>query len=167
MTLSDYSKSRDGITRIAEPSVYGQLIQESIDVIHALERFFYVGVRIRGKQSMHCPECVIIPKDVEVVEQQLTGKIFIYDYTVELGIAVKHPKDYIAMQEVLGLAEILRSAFSIGAAGAAILIFDAVTGHQNTRVGSTPVVPIDDLGDEVLLFSSGVTVTFTVQTLQS
>ncbi len=165
MSFTDFSKTRPRVTRITKNSNYGKLVLASVDRIHALKYFRYVGVLIRPKQTMQAPSCIVLPRSVEVLEQQLSAGIFHYEYGIELGIAVKGPNDCILFQELLGLAAKLRNSFSVGDTSP-VLTFDSVTGHFNTRVGSTPVTLLEELGHETLLFSSGVIVNFDVRTKQ-
>ncbi len=165
MSLNDFSKTRSRVTRITGNSDYGKLVLASVSRIHALKYFKYVGVLIRSKQTMQVPSCIILPRSVEVIEQQLSGKIYHYEYGIELGIALKGSNDCVLFQELLALAAKLRTSFSIGTS-TPVLTFDSVTGHFNTRVGSTPVTLLEELGRESLLFSSGVVVNFDVRTKQ-
>jgi len=167
MAFQSYSKSRRAIDRTGGNSIFSQLIKASVDRIHALELFFYVGPQVREKETLRTPACILVPRIIDIAEQNLTGKRFDYRYVMDVGFALKEPDDCIILQQALWFSEQIKKAFSYGDDGANILTFtldiegyEAV--HYNTIVTSVPIEVLSLIANNVLAFSSGLQVEFSV-----
>lgn len=162
MSYADYTKTRGNIDILNEDVIFSLLAEKTVDRIHDLALFYSVGIKIRGSQQMKCPSCIVLPKKIEIIESPVSGKRFQNDYYVSFGVAVKGPNDCILMQQVLGYEKKIRSAFIVGDDGAPILIFSSVAGHYNTRIIPSIIEPIDLFAEEILGFSCGFDVVYSV-----
>lgn len=163
MDFRDFSKSRSKIKAQVTDAVFTELLKHSINRIHALQHFYYTGIQVREKETIKCPACILIPRMVDVVEQHLAGGRFDMRYTVDMAFVIRHSNDCIAMQQALYFSEQVRKSFAVGDNNVKILEFEIVGGvHYNTVVSAAPIEVIEVVGNNVLAFSSGVQVVFSV-----
>ena len=162
MAFVAYEKTRATVTVFTADVISIKLLKAIIDRVHALELFYFVGSVVRDKELGRTPGCIIGLSDVRVTEQSLAGAVFSYDYVFEVSFLLKHPNDSIILQQALYLEDKLRVSFSKGDASAKILVFGGVTGHYNTQVESGSIGPIDVLSNNVLAFSSGISIVCSV-----
>ena len=160
MAYSDFTSSRSTVAALDTDAMFSTFLMEACTRIHALGYFYRTGPKIREEQAIQCPSCIVIPRSIDIIETQLSGMRFQNDYILDIGFALKGSNDCILLQQALYYEQIIRKSFAKGDDGAAILTFDSIPEHFNTKILTTTIEPVELLTNDVLAFSSGINIAF-------
>ncbi len=101
MPFDDFSYTRSSVTDLGNDSDFGIFLQKTAELIHALELFYFVGVKITDSGELKCPSCLLTPDRLEVLEANVTNTAIHQDYHVDIQFVVRHPNESIVSQQVL------------------------------------------------------------------
>lgn len=162
MPYKDYNRSTNRATTMKSDAVASKLMEATIDRVFNLGYFYYVGAKIREGEAPRSPACIVMPVRIEVAEQALPGGRFDYRYIFDIAFFLKQHSDCVLLQQALFLHETVRDAFSIGDNGQKTLVFADATGHYNTDVILGTIEPVEEVSNNVLAYSSGINIMYSV-----
>jgi len=160
MFYKDFTKSRNKVISPITDAIFSQFIKNTCIRINDLELFYTVGPKIRSSQSIKCPSCIVVPKAIEIIEENLSGARFHYGYVVDIGFAMKGPNDAIILQYILYFEQMIRRAFIRGTEGAVKLLFSDISVHFDTQVRTVNIVPEELIGNDIFVFGSGINIVY-------
>ncbi len=159
MGFDDFSLVRSSVTPLKVDSTFGTFIKETAALIHVLELFYFVGLKITEDVELKSPSCIITPDRIDTIEENITNANIHHDYHIDIQFAVRHPNEAILAQMILALEAAVREKLRRDEDDQ-IRIFASVAGHFNTQIQTTNIKPVAQLSKGIFLFSSGINVVY-------
>ena len=159
MNFDDFTFVRNSVSPLVTDSIFATFIKETAQLIHDLERFYFVGIKITEDVELKSPSCIITPDRIEVIEENLVNQTIHHDYHIDIQFAIRHPNEAILAQMVLALGQEVLEEIRRDDNGL-IRTFDSVAGHFNTQIQATNIKPVARLSKGIFLFSSGINIVY-------
>jgi hypothetical protein len=159
MAASNYTYTRTTVSDVVVTDNFNLLILETCKKIHNLGIFYSVGPSIEDMEVNKTPFCLVLPGEVETIEQHVGGNMFQFSYKVTSAFGLKHPSRSVLMQYVIAYGKYIRNSFLTAAPGK-VFTFSAVTEHFNTTIESYTPEPQADAGKGVFIYTSGINIVF-------
>jgi hypothetical protein len=160
--MSNFRVNNADISSIVVSSIYGTLLTQSIALINTLDVFKVIDVIIEDNKVFNTPACFILPTGIENIERNISGNLFINEYSCTIGVALKDATDNTIIAQMLTLEQMIRRLFAVDSSSRTPMVFSALAGHVDTRIDKGFPEPIAELQDNVLLYNTGINIIYTV-----